>query len=294
MAKPHHEIARAYLNKSTRSFSFDDIEGARRKFETMSKTQKGPRVKYVKDIIVSDESINVRVYRNSLEKLPVIVFFHGGGFVLGSIDSHDSVARFICKYTGCVVASVNYGLAPKYKYPVQNRQGQQVVNWLIKNGETQNIDTSKIFLAGDSAGGAILLEVAMAMGAIFSGLILVYPAVDPRLNTKSMQKYGRNHFLTKDMLVNFWDLYGVDKNTYWPPANSKLIALPPTLIITGEKDVLKDEGHDLADKLAVLNVPVTYKCYADMLHGFLQFPGVISKKKQAFAQINEFVHKYSE
>lgn len=292
MAKLHHEIARAYLNKSTKRFSYDNINAARKKFEAMSRTAKKPHIKYVNDVQINPKTgLKVRIYRQTNAKTSVIVFFHGGGFVLGSINSHDSVVRNLCKYTNYAVVSVEYSLAPEYKYPTQSKQGGEVIDWLINNSQAENLDNTNIFLAGDSAGGAILLELAMASKrGSFSGLILAYPTLDPHLATDSMQKYATGHFLTKQMLEKFWQWYRPTKN-YWPPKDAKLVKLPPTLIITAEKDVLKDEGRNLADRLKSLNVSVEYMCYKDMLHGFLQFPGVVSKKKQAFAQIAKFINK---
>ena len=294
MAKLHHEIARAYLNKSTSRFLGVDINDARKKFEAMSKTAKKPHIKYVNDVQINPKTeLKIRIYRQTKAKSALIVFFHGGGFVLGSVNSHDSVARNLCKYTNHAVVSVEYSLAPEYKYPTQSKQGIEVVDWLINNSQVENLDNTNIFLAGDSAGGAILLELAMASNpGLFSGLIMAYPTLDPRLVTDSMQQYATGYFLTKQMLEKFWQWYCPTKN-YWPPTDEKLEKLPPALIITAEKDVLKDEGCNLADRLKFLNVPVEYTCYIDMLHGFLQFPGFVSKKKQAFAQIAKFIDKNS-
>lgn len=291
MFSAHHELARAYLNKSAQGLTFDDIDADRAGFDKACKKLKGPRIKTVRDFVITDDNIKVRIYRNSPNVLPVIVFFHGGGFVLGSIDSHDSVARNICKYSNCVVMSVEYGLAPEYKYPSQREQGKKVIKWLVANAKDYSLDAAKIFLAGDSAGGAICMEISMgSKPGTFIGQILIYPSFDPRLETGSMEQYGKGHFLSKDMLVKFWDLYGVNQQTYWPPKLDALQNVPKTLIITGEKDVLKDEGYNMSELLKQADKTVEYKCYGDMLHGFLQLPSVISKKKQAYEQIARFVN----
>lgn len=291
--KLHHTIARAYLNRSVSKFSYDDIADARKRFDKMSQAGKVTKISHVQNLNISSENIQVRVYRDTYRTAPAIMFFHGGGFVLGSIESHDRVARNLCKHTGCVVVSVGYNLAPEYKYPYQTKQAKLVYDWLTASVESLNIDKNQIFLLGDSAGASILLDFAMKhKTTAIRGTVLVYPTLDPRLGTVSMQQYASGYFLTKQMLQKFWQWYAVPKK-YWPPADAKLEKLPPTLIITAEKDVLKDEARNLAERLELLKKPVEYTCYKDMLHGFLQFPGVVSKKQQAYRQIAEFINKYS-
>ncbi len=135
----------------------------------------------------------------------MVIYFHGGGFALGSIDSHDSVCRSIAKSVDCVVLSVEYSLAPEATYPVPVRQGLEVVRWLRHDMVLEDVDTSSIFLAGDSAGGNIALAMAVnpRLDCKPKGLVMIYPALDPRLATKSMEQYATGHFLTKGMLVEF-------------------------------------------------------------------------------------------
>lgn len=293
--KLHHKITKAYLNRAVQKFTLIDVQQARKNFDAASSNKLKLRIKSVKDISCSSR-IKLRYYRNNLSsiKLPVVVYFHGGGFALGSINSHDSVCRYIAKFASCVVLSVEYSLAPESAYPIPVEQGLEVLRWLEDN-QLDDVDTSNIFLAGDSAGGNIALAMGISpeLSSKLSGLVLIYPALDPRLATRSMEQYATGHFLTKQMLAEFWDLYLGNTDTYALPSTAELKLLPPVLVIAAEKDVLKDEGLELVYKLRTAGVKVDYECYSDMLHGFVQFPRIASKKKQAFQQIARFVSTHS-
>ena len=295
MIKLRHKLTKAYLNVATKKFTLKDIATARTRFDAASKNRLKLRLKSVRD--TSANSIKLRVYRNDTTqaKLPVVVYFHGGGFVLGSIESHDSICRYISKYSNCVVVSVEYSLAPESPYPAPVNEGLEILKWLHNNGEKEGIDTSMVYLAGDSAGGNIALSMATnsSLHTTLKGLILIYPTLDPKLSTASMQQYATGHFLTKSMLVEFWEFYQRGRGPYKPPTDSELEGLPPVLIIAAEKDVLRDEGLGFAKRLRSLNKEVEYACYNDMLHGFVQFPKVASKKVQAFRRIATFITKHA-
>jgi acetyl esterase len=193
------------------------------------------------------------------------------------------------------VVSVEYSLAPESLYPTPVKEGLEVLDWLNHFGAKEGLDNSNVFLAGDSAGGNIVLNMATdpTLHSTLKGLVLIYPSLDPTLSTKSMQQFATGHFLTKSMLVEFWGLYEGDKGLYQLPTDTALKDLPPTLLIAAEKDVLRDEGFDFAEKLRSFNKDVEYECYSDMLHGFMQFPKIASKKVQAFGRIAAFISKHS-
>ena len=121
------------------------------------------------------------------------------------------------------------------------------------------------------------------------GLVLIYPALDPRLGTKSMEQYATGHFLTKQMLVEFWDLYLANGHKYELPNEPELRLLPSVLVIAAEKDVLKDEGLEFVDRMHNAGKKVEYECYDDMLHGFVQFPKIASRKVRVFKRISLFI-----
>lgn len=294
--KLRHKVTKTYLTQATRKFTLSDIQQARQWFDSASSNKLKLKVKTVKNLTTTN-GIKLRYYRNNAtnNKLPVVLFFHGGGFALGSIESHDSVCRYIAKFTECVVLSVEYSLAPEATYPVPVREGLEVVKWLRNNNELEDVDSSSIFLAGDSAGGNIALAMAVdpKLDCKLKGLVLIYPALDPRLATKSMEQYATGHFLTKQMLVEFWGLYLTNEHKYALPTKSELKLLPPVLVIAAEKDVLKDEGLAFVEQMYAAGKEVEYECYDDMLHGFVQFPRVASRKVKACQRIAEFVHKHS-
>ncbi len=267
MTKPHLRIAQAYLDNAGKKLNLNEIQTARQKFDAALDNRFKLKIKSVQDT-ATDGGIKLRIYRNDASKTqrPLIVYFHGGGFVLGSINSHDSICRYLAKSTNCAVISVEYSLAPEATHPVPVNEGLQVLQWL-QHSQLEGIDISKIFLAGDSAGGTISLGMATdpRLTTSLQGLILMYPTLDPGLSTGSMEQYATGHMLTKAMLKEFWGMYEGDKR-YLAPTDAELKTVPPVLLISGGKDVLRDEGLALVERLRALGKDVEYECYDDMLH----------------------------
>ena len=285
----HHKIVRSFLDKQQSKFSLDDIASARAKFEKASKSIFKLPIKYVKDIHINS-NLSIRIYKKHLDDKvnPTVIYFHGGGFVLGSTDSHDDVCRYICKYSGATVISVNYRLAPEFVYPNPIIDGDTVLQWVKINHLKEQLDVSNTYLAGDSAGGQIALELAVQAKYRLKGLILIYPTLGPNIDTPSKRKYSKGHFLTLNLLEEFWQIY-LNGQQYADLEDKMLINLPNTLIIGAEKDILRDEGANLATRLQAINVPVDYKCYSNMLHGFMQYPRIAGDKTQAFKKIAQFI-----
>jgi len=293
VTKPHLRIAQAYLDNAGKKLNLNEIQTARQKFDAALDNRFKLKIKSVQDT-ATDGGIKLRIYRNDASKTqrPLIVYFHGGGFVLGSINSHDSICRYLAKSTNCAVISVEYSLAPEATHPVPVNEGLQVLQWL-QHSQLEGIDISKIFLAGDSAGGTISLGMATdpRLTTSLQGLILMYPTLDPGLSTGSMEQYATGHMLTKAMLKEFWGMYEGDKR-YLAPTDAELKTVPPVLLISGGKDVLRDEGLALVERLRALGKDVEYECYDDMLHGFMQHPKIVSRKVQAFQRISLFIDKH--
>lgn len=292
--KLRYLLSKAYLNRSVRDFDLSNIEQMRRSFDKSSRSIHRKKIRLVRDYTINNGT-KIRYYRNNTQsnKLPVVAYFHGGGFVLGGVESHDSVCRNIAKYNNCVVVSVGYGLAPEQKHHKTIDEGLKAIEWLANNAELEGLDRSKIFLAGDSAGGLIALNVAIELkgNPSLKGLVLIYPTLGDKLKTPSIHKYSKGYFVTKDMLKQFWNSYLDKGEKYNLPPQNKLSQIPSVLIIAAEKDLLVDEGHDLAKRLRSIDVPVEYRCYPDMLHGFMQFPRLFSHKSKAFAEISRFINK---
>jgi len=294
VTKPHLRIAQAFLDNAGKKLNLKEIQTARQKFDAALDNRFKLKIAFVQDT-ATDSGIKLRIYRNDASKtqLPLIVYFHGGGFALGSIKSHDSICRCLAKSTNCTVVSVEYSLAPESTHPTPVNEGLQVLQWLQHDAGLDGIDTSKIFLAGDSAGGTITLGMATDPHLVTNlrGLILMYPTLDPSLSTGSMEQYATGHMLTKAMLKEFWRMYQGDSK-YLAPTDAELKTVPPVMLISGGKDVLRDEGLALVERLRALGKDVEYECYDDMLHGFMQHPKIVSRKVQAFQQIAVFINKH--
>ena len=241
-------------------------------------------------------NIPIRIYRpNSSKPLPVVVFFHGGGWVIGNLDWLDDMCRAYANGVECVVVSVDYRLAPEHKFPAAVEDAYAATLWVANNTNLINGDRDRIAVVGDSAGGNLATVVAlMAREKGTPPLIyqvLIYPATHYNTETESYQKYGNGDYrFTKAEMVWFWQHYlrtdADGQNPYASPLLAEdLSNLPPALIITAEYDMLRDEAEVYADRLQSAGVPVTLKNYDGMIHGFLGFARVVDVGQKAIADI---------
>lgn len=239
----------------------------------------------VKDIDIFTDlagSVSVRLIRpeNYNETLPVILYFHGGGWILGDKETHDMLIRRLSVGTNSVVVFVNYTRAPEAVYPTQINQGYGVLEYLYQNPEEFGIDSDRIIVAGDSAGGNI--ATAIALKAVKEGgpkilyQLLLYPVIDANMNSESYKLFKDGPWLSQKAMEWFWNAYLDDKalkdEIYVSPlkaSESDLSAMPPALIITGENDVLRDEGEAYARRLEGAGVEI-YSVRVNMtIHDFL-------------------------
>ena len=242
-----------------------------------------PRIKTVDHMIdLDDDQIMIREYipKDFKANDHSMLFFHGGGFSIGSIKTHDPVCKFLSKMLGWKIFSVEYRLAPEHRFPRPLEDCDQAMDWLIKNADEFEIDTNKIAIGGDSAGGN--LAACLCIKRIEEGKIeperqiLFYPAVDTGGDYESIKTFTDGYFLlTKELLEWFGNNY-IDEsdytNIYAAPMNyEKLNLLPPALIITAGFDPLRDEGKAYAEILQKNDVKVDYKEYPSLIHGFLNF-----------------------
>lgn len=242
-----------------------------------------PRIKTVDHVIdLGDDQIKIREYIPNDFKANdhSMLFFHGGGFSIGSIRTHDPVCKFLSKMLGWKIFSVEYRLAPEHRFPTPLEDCDQAMDWLIENADEFEIDTNKIAIGGDSAGGN--LAACLCIKRIEEGKIeperqiLFYPAVDTGGDYESIKTFTDGYFLlTKELLEWFGNNY-IDEsdytNIYAAPMNyEKLNLLPPALIITAGFDPLRDEGKAYAEILQKNDVKVDYKEYPSLIHGFLNF-----------------------
>lgn len=282
------------LNKHQAQLASLSISEARQYFEKISQTPHKPRVtKVVEEHIGSNKNLKVRIYYTRSLDNPTIVYFHGGGFVLGSLDSHDEVARLLSRTTSSNVISVSYRLAPEYPFPAAIDSGITALAWLY---EQDALNKSKVFLAGDSAGGHIALYTYLRLNKLAQkmvlGLILIYPSLDPALLTDSMNQYANSYFVTKSNMQAFWQAYLGKKHLSWPLAPKELRELPPVLVQTADFDILKDEGRLFAQTISTAGGVVDYHNYKGTTHGFMQMPTIINKRSAALKDIAHFMKSY--
>jgi acetyl esterase len=240
--------------------------------------------------------IGVRVYTpldSPASLLPGLIFFHGGGFVLGDLETHDGLCRVLANESGCRVVSVDYRLAPEHPFPAAVEDCVAATEWVAENAGTFGVDASRIAVGGDSAGGnlaAVVAIIAKQSGAPrLRFQLLIYPVAQlGGAETVSMRENGKGYFLEKASMEWFTKLYCPDSDQRTDARLSPLLArdvtgLPPAYVVTAGFDPLRDEGKAYADKLDAAGVPVTYVNYPGMVHGFFSFRGLVPKAREAVA-----------
>jgi acetyl esterase/lipase len=237
--------------------------------------------------------IPLRVYRPVMEEtLPALVYFHGGGCVIGDLDTHDRLCRSLANAAGCVVIAVSYPLAPEYQYPAAMVDAYAATKYVAEHPGVFGIDPNRIAVGGDSAGGTLATVVALMArdrgGPPLKFQLLIYPLVDWYDESPSMQEYSKDHFLTLDSMNWFTENFLPNRDAGLEPTASPMNAtsfqgLPPAMIITAECDPLRDQGEAYARKLQDAGVAVELKRYEGMIHPFFQFAGVLDTAKVAMA-----------
>jgi len=241
--------------------------------------------------LLATENFTLRLYRPvKSEKLPALVYFHGGGWTIGDIDTHDVLCRQLAAGARCVVVSVDYRLAPEYPFPAAVDDCFAATRYVADNAAKLNIGS--IAVGGDSAGGNLAAAVSLlardAGGPAIAFQLLIYPATDQRLATASHQRNAQGYLLTRDAIDYFRRAYLPDEKDWTDWRASPLLAeshadLPPALVITAGFDPLLDEGRAYAERLKAAGGAVEYREYADMVHGFILFGGVLDTANTAVA-----------
>jgi acetyl esterase len=239
--------------------------------------------------------IPVRIYAPSERRdLPALVYFHGGGFVIGGLDTHDGTCRSLANAIGCAVVSVDYRLAPEHKFPAAPEDCYAAARWVAEKGGAElGIDPSRIAIGGDSAGGNLTAVVALMArdrgGPSLRHQLLIYPVANHDFSTASYQENQQGYLLSREMMRWFWNHYLVKAEDGANPYASPLRAasfkgLPPAHVITAEFDPLRDEGEALAARFARDGVPTTQTRYAGMFHGFFSMSAMLDAGKRAVAE----------
>ncbi|MFL9673155.1 alpha/beta hydrolase [Pseudomonas marginalis] len=259
-----------------------------------------------KTIQVDGQPLNLTIVRPAGVKgtLPVFMFFHGGGWVLGDYPTHERLVRDLVVGSGAVAVFVNYTPSPEARYPVAINQAYGATKWVAEHGKDINVDGKRLAVAGNSVGGnmaAVVSLMAKDKGTpAIKFQLLLWPVTDANFETTSYNQYAEGHFLTRNMMKWFWDNYTTDANQraeiYASPLRAtadQLKGLPPALIQTAGADVLRDEGEAYARKLDQAGVPVTAVRYNGMIHDYgllnvvSQVPAVRSALLQASDELKQ-------
>jgi acetyl esterase len=251
----------------------------------------GPDVESVRDIVIPSQAggMPARVYSPSSSAPGLVVYYHGGGWVLGSLDGWDASVRSLAIASGCDVVSVDYRLAPEHVFPAAADDAYDALVWAASRAGLAH--GRPVVVAGDSAGGNLAAVTALRArdfgGPPIALQVLVYPVVDCDLDRRSYREYDGDEFiLNRRDMVWFWDRYTPDAaarvNPYASPLRApSLSGLPPAYVVTAEHDPLRDEGFAYADRLRVARVPVEHRHFGSQIHAFFTFTGVLDDADKA-------------
>jgi acetyl esterase len=245
-------------------------------------------VALVQDLVA--DGVPVRVYRPSLnEELPCLVFFHGGGWVIGDLETHDNVCRYLALQVGCVVVAVDYRLAPEHPFPAALDDCYTATCWAASQASELGIDINRMAVGGDSAGGnlaaTVCLKAKALKGPTLVHQLLVYPVTNAAFDTASYVENAEGYSLTKDLMHAFWQHYIGDQpreNPLISPLQAKdLSGMPPATVITAEFDPLRDEGEAFGERLKSAGVATTITRYDGMIHGFFHMQDALEAGREA-------------
>jgi acetyl esterase len=260
-----------------------------------------PEVDAVRDFAASGPAgpIPLRLYRGlgaaAGAPLPLLVYFHGGGWTIGDLDTHDIVCRTLANKARCAVIAVDYRMGPEHKFPAAVEDCIAATRWVAERAAALGVDAARIAVGGDSAGGNLAAVVAItlrdALGPALVFQALVYPATDQRMDSASHARFGEGYLLTRNNMLWFRDNYlspaDYDDWRASPLRAADLARLPPAHIITAGYDPLVDEGRAYSDRLVAAGVPVLYECFEGMAHGFLTMGGVVAAANHALYRLGQ-------
>lgn len=252
-------------------------------------------------VSIRGRAVRCRVYRPGTgDRLPTLVYFHGGGWVWASVDTHDRMVREYAAAGGVNAVSVDYALSPEAQFPQALFECADTVRWIAENGAQWGLDGSRIMLGGDSAGGNLALGTALLLrdtdGPALRGVLANYPVSDCRFDTDSYKEFGAGGYgLNLERMKFYWDVYvrhEADRfNPLAAPLRADLRGMPPVCVLLAELDVLRSEGEALVGKLREAGVDVETRTFTGVVHGFLRATGSVSKARDAVAAAGAWMRR---
>ncbi|HEV2061288.1 MAG TPA: alpha/beta hydrolase [Solirubrobacteraceae bacterium] len=270
----------------------DGVEEAREQYAAGCMTYVGMAepVERVSDEDADGVRVRVFVPKDAPEDdpLPGVLWIHGGGWILGTIDAHDALCRALGNAACAVVVSVDYRLAPEHQHPAQLEDCATALRWMLREAPSLGVDPARVAVAGDSAGGNLAAVLARRFRDEVVFQLLVYPATDARCSSSSYSSWGagNEYGLSRDHMAFCWEAYAPGDEAKTDPDVSPLLAddlagVPPALVISAEYDPLKDEGVVYAERLREAGVEVRAVCFDGMVHGFFRWRGGVDAAHEA-------------
>jgi acetyl esterase len=274
-------------------------EELRAQFVKQSTEQWGDKLDEMHSVEDADaDGVPIRIYRpvETDEPSMALVYFHGGGWVVGSIDTHDGMTRAIARRAGIVVVSVDYRLAPEHPFPAALEDAWTATQWVSNHAEELKLDVDRIGVGGDSSGGnlaAVVARRARDHAVPIALQLLLYPAISYAFDTPSYSYFSEGYGLTRDGMRWYWDQYlgGADGTNpdVSPSQAADLRRLPRAVVVTAEADVLRDEAESYAQRMFLSTVETEGYRYDGMVHGFLRMAGKVERSDAAFDELAESI-----
>ncbi|PGY13207.1 esterase [Bacillus sp. AFS031507] len=255
--------------------------------------------------IGQDCEINARIYTPKGDgPFPIFVYYHGGGWVLGDLETSDATCRMLANRTGRIVVSVDYRLAPEYKFPVPVEDSYAALKWVSENASAFNGNVSNLVVGGDSAGGNLSTVVSLISkernGPAIAAQVLIYPVTSLSFDTKSYLEFQNGFGMDRDLMIWFGNHYTNNDeekhDKYVAPLNAAdLSELPPAFVLTAENDVLRDEGLAYAERLKKAGVMVDMICEQGLVHGYFTNMAIFPERiKESISRIAEFLNNIDQ
>ncbi|MDB5138605.1 MAG: Acetyl esterase [Mucilaginibacter sp.] len=281
---------RHMMNEFTRIASFSEVEAT--------------SINELKFVIDGLPDFKIRIYNADRNELrPVLIYFHGGNWIGGTLETSDSVCQTLAEGSNYIIVSIDYALAPEYHFPVPLYQGIEVIDWIKRQGIYYGINHNKIVVGGDNAGGNIAAGLVHLLRQKrrfnLAGQLLVCPPLHYRFDTFSYNKYEKGFIMSKEMMQNSWKTYLGKSDDAFNEFASPLLTgdvsyVPPTLIFSAEYDPLRDEAELYASRLKRQGIDVTFNRFKSVTHNFWLMDGILNTARQAQKEAIEFLKKINE